>query len=41
MPEIRELEAVVLEARYEALSVYLAREDDVVTLGSLVFMTPS
>jgi hypothetical protein len=36
-----EREAVVLESRYEAVSVYLAREDDVITLGSLAFVTPT
>ena len=36
-----EREAVVLESRYEAVNVYLAREDDVVTLGNLAFVTPT
>jgi hypothetical protein len=36
-----EREAVVLESRYEAVSVILVRETEVVTLGSLVFVTPT
>jgi hypothetical protein len=36
-----ECEAVVLESRHEAVSVYLFREDDVVTLGSLIFEAPT
>jgi hypothetical protein len=36
-----EREAVVLESRYEAVSVVLVRETEVVTLGSLVFVTPT
>ncbi len=34
-------EAVVLECCYRAVSVYLVREAEVVTLGSPVFVTPS
>jgi hypothetical protein len=36
-----ECEAVVLESRHEAVSVYLFREDDVVTLGTLAFVDPT
>lgn len=34
-----EREAVVLESRYEAVSVYLVRDAEVVTLGTLAFVT--
>jgi hypothetical protein len=33
--------AVVLDSRYEAVSVYLVRAGEVVTLGTLAFVTPS
>jgi hypothetical protein len=36
-----EREAVVLESRYEAVSVILVRETEVVTLGTLAFVEPS
>jgi hypothetical protein len=36
-----EREAVVLESRYEAVSVILVRETEVVTLGTLAFVDPS
>jgi hypothetical protein len=36
-----EREAVVMESRYEAVNVILVRETEVVTLGSLVFVTPT
>jgi hypothetical protein len=36
-----EREAIVLESCHEAVSVYLFREDDVVTLGSLAFVAPA
>lgn len=34
-------EAVVMESRYEAVSVFLVREGEVVTLGTLAFVTPT
>ena len=34
-------EAVVLESRYEAVNVVLVRETEVVTLGTLAFVTPT
>jgi hypothetical protein len=36
-----EREAVVLESRYEAVSVHLVRAGAVVTLESLAFVTPT
>jgi hypothetical protein len=36
-----EREAVVLESLFEAVSVILVRETEVVTLGTLVFVDPS
>ena len=36
-----EREAVVMESRYEAVNVILVRETDVVTLGTLAFVTPT
>jgi hypothetical protein len=36
-----ECEAVVLESRHEAVSVFLVREGEVVTLGTLAFVTPT
>jgi hypothetical protein len=34
-------EAVVLESGYDAVSVFLVREGEVVTLGTLAFVTPT
>lgn len=36
-----EREAVVLESGYDAVSGYLVRAGDVVTLGMLAFVTPT
>ena len=36
-----EREAVVLESGYDAVSVFLVREGEVVTLGTLAFVTPT
>ena len=36
-----ECEAVVLESRHEAVSVVLAHDADVITLGTLAFVTPT